>query len=1387
MSSPSTYDVFLSYNSLDRASVERIATSLEKDAGLSVWLDQWRLGAGSVWQDSLEQGLSNSRSCVVFLGEHGLTQWQLDELRASHLLHKERGGFHIVPVLLPGGDGKQFPLFVRSNFNWADFRSGIDDRNALQTLVAGITGNPAAGLKEKGAAVRPPFKGLRAFEEDDAEYFFGREILIRQTLIEHLRHSRFLAVVGTSGSGKSSTIRAGLFPALRGGVLPERRVVNVITITPGSSPIEVLAARLLDISGGDRNRALELPALTDKLMSDDRTLHYAVRTASTPGTHVVFFDQFEEVFTLCQDDVQRKALFGNIVDATVYSDSPVIVVLCMRADFLSKCAAYRELNALICENMVQMPEMTSEEIRSAVVEPARRAGVKYEQGLVETILSDVGTEPGNLPLLQHALAELWSRRDGDMLSMSSYKAIGGVRGSIARYAEELYAGLSETEQAQSRRIFLRLVTFGDGAEDTRRRSRKSELLALGHGVERVLNMLADRRLIVAGRDESTGVETVEIVHEALINAWPRLVEWLAADRAFHKFRQHLSGDVQEWMLHRRDESMLYRGTRLSEATEYIATNADEMTPDELQFLRASIDHREGEVVRERKTAQRFRRLTYGLAVLLLCSIGVTFWANQQRKHSRSLELAARVRQSIETGDPKNLLEDAIEAVETSPTLEAQNVLRLAMQASSERIVLRGHRGAINSAEFSPDGLRIVTGSSDSTAGVWDTQTGRRLATLSGHRGSVNSASFSGNGAQILTLSYDDSSARVWDAHTFAFVREVRHAGAYLNGAEFSGDGSMLLTYAGDGSIRVINASDGSVRALIQYPDSAHAPTCTISPDGKHVLAVAGGLEPARMWDIGGDASPRQIWDHSSGGFDGFDAAAWSADSRHFMLYQRNWDSHSSSVFFCTTDGTVSTPISAGKCLTVQQATPSYSRTGDRVVTAEEGGTVRIWDASNGKELHALVGHTGIVVDATFSGDDKFVLTSATDGTARVWDAATGAQISILHGNGGRIGQAKGAADGKRIFTIGDDGTAWVWNNDLGWSSSGGGEIVVGRCGAWNAGQLVDNSRFLVAHAKMHPDIQVWDAHLGGEPKSFVPNLTGEWMLFSSSSTPRVMAVSLHGIVAYNVETGVSTRMAVDSPMSVRNVSPAADLAVVLKRFDDSTISFAEVPSGKIVRTLQVLGGSPGDILVDSSGHRACVSQYHHYRGTYTMFSRLWDLDRGVTLEDTLLNICRFSRDGKTLFASLDSVIFCFDAITGTVRWQAFLDGYIRSLRCSAGSEFVAATTWSGTSIAFDAASGKRVGTVPGKANDVDDAAVNADGTCIATGHHDGMVRLWDASTAKLLAELPGHRGAVDKIEFSDDGTRLLAGSTADGSARLYYVDQKELLSAARVRLDAMKQ
>lgn len=931
---------------------------------------------------------------------------------------------------------------------------GLEDEPEAAARLLDLAANvrredaPALGLC--------PYKGLDCFHESDADLFVGREALTAKlmervlSLISRgpLDQRRFLAVIGDSGSGKSSLVRAGLVPALRWNKKSADLQIHVLA--PGARPLESLSTRL----------TLEIPSVTttaqlmDDLAGDTRSLHLFAKRKLGREDHshlLLVVDQFEELFALCRLEEERTSFIDNLLTAASEADGPIIVVIALRADFYARCAKYRQLREALAQNQVYIGAMSDEELRRAIEEPARRGQWEFEPGLVDLLLRDVGDEPGALPLLSHTLLETWLRRRGRTMTLGAYTSSGGVHGAIAETAEAVFADRFTHEQKSvARRIFLRLIEPGDETVtgETRRRATFDELILKPEETSTthaLLKELADARLIVTSED------TVEVAHEALIREWPRLRGWLEEDREYLRLQRQLTEVAQEWQAMEHTPDLLFRGVRLDQAREWALTHDDELNPLEREFLTASMEFSEREAAekeaqrqreleaarrlaeaekqraeeQERAARQLRRRALYlagAFTIALIMAFTALFFGSQARQAAILAQQSERVALSRElavqsklnlTVDPERSILLALAALEQAHSQEAENMLHEALSASRLRLSLRGHEGPVYYVAYSPDGKQIASAGGDKTVRIWDAGTGDELLALT-HPAAVGRVLFSPDGAHLVTGAADGR-VRLWD---LASSRELLTITAAQDPIApdprvvfiaLSPDGKLLATVAlGEGELKFWDPESGAELFTISDPDWLEvAPAVDLvprsvafSPDGMQLVVnlISNGARLGRIeiWDI----AARQKLQTLEGRYDLCCPMVFNPDGTRIVApigpgsddRAAIWDVASGDLLF-----TLGEPVN----------TIRYSADGKRLLSASYGGIAKVFDAETGEELLALAGHTGRVFvvaespgcveppEAFFAWCGAHLATASDDGTVRVWDISPGGNQEVL--------------------------------------------------------------------------------------------------------------------------------------------------------------------------------------------------------------------------------------------------------------------------------------------------------------------------------------------------------------------------------------------------------
>jgi WD40 repeat protein/class 3 adenylate cyclase len=1363
------FDVFLSHNSREKPTVERVARALKK-AGLEPWLDAWHLTPGGDWQREIAEGLAHSGSCAVFVGEADLGDWEQQELRLALDRAATDPRFRVFPVLLPGlpepFDAHRLPPFL-STRTWVDFRGGYADESALRLLIKAIKGIPL-GVEEEPEA-RPgicPYRGLEVFEEEHAEFFFGRDADV-QRLLEILKTGRFLAVLGPSGSGKSSLVRAGLVPAIRRGALPGSGDWQVTVLKPGAEPLTVLGSHVVDLFP-----AGAIHDTVDRLESDERTLHLAVAQGMLrrPAEERVLWvvDQFEEVFTLCRDEGQRRAFIANLLHAGLNPGGRSVVVITMRADFYPKFSAYPELaQAVSASDFLAWP-MEEWALAQTIEEPARVAGLELEEGLTDQILSDLREAPGALPLMEHALLELWERRRGTMLTLEAYRQIGGVEGALARRADEVYAAFSPLEQSVARRVLLRLTQPGDGTEDTRRRASMTELSGRaeeGEAVEQVVGAMTDARLLTAGTDAASQEQWIDVSHEALIRAWPRLRGWLEEDRTGLRTHRRLTEAAQEWERLDRDPDALYRGARLAAAAEWAERNRDAMNELEEEFLRESAE------TEERSRRSRVRRLRVaaaalgtGLAVVAALAV-VAFLqkgrADEQQLLARSRELAATSLEQIER-DPQLALLLAIESYEIAPTAQAEAAIRRALVNSHLRRVLPVRSAEVTFFDLGPDGKLIATTSPDGSAVLWDRRSGERLVALEDPEDGVPPGgegpedgppifpTFSPDGSLFLA-GRPDRSALIWSVPDGRLVTRVEDVFAV---GGWTPDGGSVLVVGTDDVARLHDSSTGEVRAEFRgsaLPGVGVAPRATLSPDGRTVAMSDGPNVRVVRVTTGRTlavfrGAPREF----------------SEDGRYLIA---DFDEDSVQIFDVRSRRLVRVldvgPLAYGAAL---------SPDGRRLLTGHEDGA-RIWEVRSGQRLVELLGHGGAVFTVSFSPDGRTALTSGEDSTVRLWDVETGRTLAVLAGHAGAVERAVFTPDGRSVVSsVIERGDVRIWE-----VGSGETAVLRGHEAPVTTARFSPDGRSILS-AGVDGTARGWDVATERQISILrPPRFSGafEVILFAEFGGDRLGVIS-----GYQGGPGSFPEQEPARLWDVRS----GEVRLEIARSGDRTCR-KEAACPFVDAAL-----SPDGTRLATVGEDGAL--------------RLWDAVDGDELATARLgrraSSVEWTPDGASIVALAELAgeqgpdvgpVGSSIVVVDSVRLREIREfgqgpgAFFRAgLELSADGSLVAVAFGDRTARVFDVATGRLVAELP-HAGPVSDVGFSPNGQFLVTASSDAPT-IWDLDSQRPLVELFGHRAGVFSVEFSPDGSSILSAGV-DQTIRIWRCEVcapiDEVLRLARSR------
>ncbi len=1199
-----------------------------------------------------------------------------------------------------------------------------------------------------------PYKGLRAFQQADAADFFGRTAMIQRVLNrlqEEVVENNFLAVIGPSGSGKSSLVKAGVLPALRHGGLPGSENWFYAEMVPGEIPLEELAAALLSVSTSP------LPGVVETLREHVDGLARGVYEAlpSRDSKLLLMIDQFEELFTQVERESDRQQFLDLILNAVNAADSPIIIIATLRADFYDRPLMYQGFGELIRARTELVLPLNDEELAETISGPADNVGAILEEGLIETIIDDVREQPGALPLLQYALTELFERREGALLTIAAYQDIGGTLGALAKRAEEVYRRFKEAGQNMARQMFLRLVTLGEGQEDTRRRIQLTELLTLGDRdvVEDVIDRFGRYRLLTFDRDDATRSPTVEVAHEALIRRWERLREWLMESRNDVRLERELLNAAHEWELANKDLSYLMAGNRLLTFEEWSESTSMRLNELELEYLSASLVARDAEEAEERRRQERERELErqkarnmriaaviFGVAAVVAVILSLFAFdqrnqaeeqraiaddqrviaeserdrADEQReiaveamhvaevneRKNLSLALAANARTALSENDPALALPVAIEArhVFEPPEAEVLRILGAATFSPGPRFRFTDSPRSILAVDFNSDGSVGALAGSEGVIYLIDTSTGERLRSI--QTGSpVNAIGFSPDGAQIAAA-MSDGTVGVWAAADGAEVYRLSGHGEVVTDVEYSADGATLASASADSTVRLWDAASGQLRHTLR----AHIDyvfKLSFSPDGARLASSSAAIGVPE-----GERTPRhntiQVWDVGSG------------------------------------DNILTIPPQGIGYIRDVEFSPDGATIAATTWSGALGGTARFYDAETGEEIQRIYAHRDTIANLEYSPDGALLATASRDQSVKIWDIEKGVLVESYVDLGDRVQDIEFSPDGDYLliglgeagdFPDGSDSPAdssaylwdlrnraqaqvysghsnWVWAADI----SPGGSLV-----ASGSGPL-----FPVSPEDLDATVRIWGARTGRQ------------------------AIALHG----HTNTVDSVRFTLDGDF-------------LLSASWDGTIRRWDLNDGREVQRYNLpyeSGSSPPRVyMIDLLPNRE-----QFVSGSDDALIRLWDIESGEVIREYVghedpINGVHVSADGKLMVSASggwgrnDLTVRLWDVESGELLKTFEGHGHIVNYaRIAPNNEFIISTSWDKTVRMWDVATGEEIRQFVGHTGNTFGIDITDDSATLLTTSSDTTVRMWDIASGEEINRFEQHSDWIQEIVLGPD-------------------------------------
>ena len=1215
--------------------------------------------------------------------------------------------------------------------------------------------------------IRCPFPGLRAFTAEQREYFRGRDALVR-ALLRQLDQRPFLAVLGNSGCGKSSLVMAGVVPRLQD-ISPGLQVAQ---LRPGEHPLAKLEEALEQLEGVPES--------------------------------VIYVDQFEEAFTLCRAETERNAFFDRLLDAVAPRQQ---VIISMRADFIGECAQHRGLRAQL-EGLRLIPPMSADELRNAIEEQGNAVGLRYETGLCELILEDLEEEPGAMPLLQHALQELYERRHGRWLRVEAYEELGRVQCAITQTAENVWSRLDEADQERLRAIMLALteVREAEGGGPARYLRRRVPLASLYYtraatiapwggssdasmapAIKRLVELLADERLLVKSHDEAMGDDVVEVAHEALLRGWERLQRWLAAARDSIRLRQDLEQAAARWRandlaqgylvhVHERGERVrgfLRAGTleldpRLSEYFKACEAQERRQREDEEKQQQEKLAAAQRLAREQSRRVQQLRRSALVVTAVGAVAVVAAVWAlmlfgqaNEAKAHAEEQAHVAREAKAHaeDKADEANVAKAEAEASEreTKESLERQKGLMAELMAEQPGERDEAVFEAITLAKADP--LHVERLPVEARRALFASTRGLHAVRELKHAEDlpVVDVAFSPDSERLATAGRDET-AKIWAVRTGELLATLEGHQGDVESVAFvpQSEGKQLITVAQDGTTRLWTVEG---KPLDFVEPGGHVVAASFSPD-HHQVATAARGGAVTLWTqefgllasnpvIAGWGSPaihmayapegsRLLVTHADATARILEVGAKPVRTLELLghdapITDAVFGPHGSLALTGDAEGKVRLwDVDKGTMIETYEGTGkvqaiAISSAADRLAVALEHAIV-LWDIARNERVDTLRGHRAQVEDIGFSPDGRLLASVGRDKTLRLWNARTGAVAGILEGHTDQLHRVAFSADGGWIATAAEDGFVRVWLAEPGTQ-----------------------------------DTLLSDHGVEVQQMAFSPDGTRVAIATEEGTTLR----SLSGQSRVELQIDYLTIVMAWSPDGARIVTMGAD----------HTPRVWDTHTGELVQTLPEHDSRAASMMFSADGLRLATGDV---RGTV----RLFDM-RSSELELELphrlaVPALSFSADGRWLATgSFDKTVRLWDLEHSgqELRPPLVHDDLIYAVAFGPDGQQLATADSIGRVWLWTIGSAQPPDELSGHLAEVRSITFSPDGRRMITAGTDSVVRLWDAKTNEEIFSLGTHARKVIAARFTDEGQSVLSGSI-DGVVRKWTVDPQRRMNFA---------
>ncbi len=1257
-------------------------------------------------------------------------------------------------------EGREIHIGDRNYFNWSD--------EAIQAVVEVVQqGKAVAVFNPTGkvtiynynnyyreetttVSVEPteetdnlpcPYRGLFHFTSEDSEYFFGREVLIEE-LYQYTETHNFIPVLGASGSGKSSVILAGLVPKL-----VKAGHWQFTHFRPGKDPFLALAQALVPLYEPNLDTTDGM-ATARKLAGyfQDNTIPLSDVLATIQRNHLqdrilLIADQFEELYTLCNDEKTRRHFLDTLLQTfrafAEQSSLSTVLVATMRADFLGNALSYRPVADVLQQGNIMLGPMNETELRDVIEKPAEKLGVTFQSGLVERILDDIEKEPGNLPLLEFALTELWKQRKGKQLTHKAYTEIGEVSGALTRYADNKFSQLSEPEKQQVRRIFVQLVRPGEGTEDTRRVATKTEL----NTDWKLVKLLADARLVVTGRSLVTTEakknskqhpkpeqQTVEVVHEALIRNWGQLRKWMETDREFRTWQEQLRASMHRWQEMNRDQEQLLRGAALVQAQEKLKERREELSQDEQEFIQLSQQQQEQE--QRQKQRQRLQILG-GLVVYSVTISLLAINAFIGEKNAKNAEVRANISNLKSRFAATQDFNALIRGIQLGNKLKqvnwaAANTRIQGIDMLREMVYWQGfkeynslqHTDEVNSVAFNHNGKLMASASTDTTATIWR-EDGTVVSRLRGHNEPIYRIKFGYHTAygdeELIATASKDTTAKIWTTDG-NLVATLKH-NSPVSRVAFSPKRDLIVTTTDDGTVTFWKF-DGSLFQIVKEHKEHKKVVWKIAfnPSGE-LIATASWDGTVKLWKSDGSLF-KTLTEHS--------------DKVYSVAFSPKGDliataSADNTVKLWTSDGNLINTLE-GHQKTIYSVV--FNPDGNLIASASYDNNVKLW-TSDGQLVNTLEGHSDEVFSVVFNSDSNLIASASKDNTIKLWNS-DGNLVDTLEGHSKQVYNAVFSPNGNLIASVSQDSTVKLWKNNT----------VTNTFEGYNCRRIAFSPNGdLIALACYDKNLYIFDYPA----------------LLNSNATPIASGISSRDLASVAF-----------SPKGNYIVTGNANGTVELWEFNGSLVKIKSW-KGHSQKIYGIAFHPDGNLIATASRDRKI---------------KLWELNRTEpkkTLEghEGRVSDVIFSPSGDLIAStSWDGTIKLWKPDSPLPETLKGHSGIVTGVAFNSRGDIIASTSHDNTvklwkPHKFWKPDSPLPETLKGHSGIVTGVAFNSRGDMIASTSHDNTIKLWKPD-GTLIHTLLGHKHRVGYLAFSPNDDVLLTISD-DKTLKLWNFNLDNLL------------